>query len=133
MEQRRPVGAVEGRKLQFAQLDFRARNWRGRLKIGGTFGGTRLRLNRSSSWFCIRNLEPTAGFEPATRYLQIRIYGVRLVSSRVNKCRFVFGRRKFRANKYRQMPTSGHESGGILVVRLFASVLASGAAPSSTF
>jgi hypothetical protein len=52
-----------------------------------------------------------------TRCLQIRIYAVRLVSSRVNKCRFVFGRQKFRANKYRQVSTSGHESGGILVVR----------------
>src|SRR5438445_11275494 len=43
MEQRRSVGAVEGRKLQFARLDFLARNWRGRLKIGGTFGGTERR------------------------------------------------------------------------------------------
>ena len=33
------------------------------------------------------NLEPTAGFEPATRYLQIRIYGVRGVSISADECR----------------------------------------------
>src|ERR1700730_2966130 len=58
-----------------------------------------------------------AGFEPATRCLQIRIYAVRQVSSRVNECHFVFGRRKVRADKYQQMLTCGQESGGILVVR----------------
>jgi len=42
------------------------------LKIGGTFGGTG-RLSRARRGpICIQNLEPTAGLEPATRYLQIR-------------------------------------------------------------
>ena len=49
----------------------------------------------------IQNLDPTAGFEPATRCLQIRIYAVRQVPLRVSKYRFVFGRQKFRADKYR--------------------------------
>jgi hypothetical protein len=40
------------------------------LKIGGTFGGTARRLSTSLQPFRIQNLEPTAGFEPATRYLQ---------------------------------------------------------------
>jgi hypothetical protein len=62
--------------------------------------------------------QPTVGFEPTTRCLQIRIYTVRWVPLRVRKCRFVFGCRKFRANRYRQVPTGGHESGGILVVRV---------------
>src|SRR5712692_329398 len=43
----------------------------GTLKIGGTFDGTSLRLSRSAGRFCIQDLEPTAGFEPATRCLQI--------------------------------------------------------------
>jgi hypothetical protein len=29
------------------------------------------------------------------------------------KCRLVFGRRKFCADKYQQMPTGGQQSGGI--------------------
>src|SRR5438445_10272800 len=54
MEQRRSVGAVEGRKLQFARLDFLARNWRGRLKIGGTFGGTERRHEVSLRQFVFK-------------------------------------------------------------------------------
>jgi hypothetical protein len=54
-----------------------------------------------SSRFEFENDQPTAGFEPATRCLQIRIYGVRSVSIRADECRFVFGCQKFRADKYR--------------------------------
>jgi len=60
-----------------------------------------------------KNLEPTAGFEPATRCLQIRIFAVRSVSSSANKCHFVFGSRKFRADWYRQVLRGGESSGGI--------------------
>src|ERR1700737_2344218 len=51
------------------------------------------------------------------RFLQIRICAVRCVSPRVSEYRFVFSRRKLRANTYQQVLIGGHESGGILVVR----------------
>ena len=66
----------------------------------------------------VQDLEPTAGFESATRCLQIRIYGVRSVSIRADECRFVFGGQKFRADNYRSVSLGGEPSGGILVVRL---------------
>src|SRR5260370_22518472 len=46
-----------------------------------------------------QNGQPTAGFGPATRCLQIRIYCVRSVSMSADKCRFVFGSEKCHANK----------------------------------
>ncbi|MDQ6945466.1 MAG: hypothetical protein M3256_04165, partial [Actinomycetota bacterium] len=67
--------------------------------------------------FVLRKAEPTTGFEPATRCLQIRIYGVRSVSRSADKCRSVLGSRKLRADKFQQVTIGGELSGGILVVR----------------
>jgi hypothetical protein len=66
--------------------------------------------------------QPTAGFEPATRYFTNQDLFRPARVARCQQGRFVFGRRKFRADTYRQMLPGGHESGGILVVRSLASL-----------